>query len=118
MLTPQMSLVHCSCCRHSDLSADNRLSTGDNRGAEDSVSIARSETGQVVDIRKEIKYGKPLRVSWPVFVLSYSWNGMCICCFFFSTAQAMWGLLADYSMNSTVHGVRYMFEQRRHWTER
>lgn len=56
------------------MSADNRLSTGDNRGAEDSVSIARSETGQVVDIRKEIKYGKPLRVSWLWFLLFVEWK--------------------------------------------
>lgn len=32
--------------------------------------------------------------------------------------QAVWGLFADYSLNSTVHGVRYMFEHRRHWSER
>lgn len=51
----------CAFCRQADLDV-NRLSAGNNR-ADDSVSISRSDTGQVVDVQKEIKYGKPLRVS-------------------------------------------------------
>lgn len=27
-------------------------------------------------------------------------------------------LIADYAMDSTVHCVRYVFEKRRHWSER
>lgn len=51
------------CCRQSDNTANNRLSTG--AGNEDAVSMAHSDTGEVVDVHKEIKYGKPLRVSLP-----------------------------------------------------
>lgn len=31
---------------------------------------------------------------------------------------AAWGLFADFSNNSTVHGVKYLGEKRRHWVER
>lgn len=31
---------------------------------------------------------------------------------------AAWGLFGDFSNNSTVHGVKYLGERRRHWVER
>lgn len=31
---------------------------------------------------------------------------------------ALWELFSDYSEFSTIHGVRYMGEKKRHWTER
>lgn len=36
----------------------------------------------------------------------------------FFSSTAAWGLFADFSNNSTVHGVKYLGERRRHWTER
>lgn len=30
----------------------------------------------------------------------------------------MWGIFADFTQNSTVHGVKYLGEYRRHWVER
>lgn len=32
--------------------------------------------------------------------------------------NAVWELFSDYSNTSTIHGVRYLGEKRRHWTER
>lgn len=32
--------------------------------------------------------------------------------------SAAWGLFAEFSNNSTVHGVKYLGERRRHWAER
>ena len=31
---------------------------------------------------------------------------------------AIWGMFADFTSNSTVHGVKYLGERRRHWSER
>jgi acid-sensing ion channel, other len=31
---------------------------------------------------------------------------------------AAWGLFSDFANNSTVHGVKYLGERRRHWAER
>lgn len=31
---------------------------------------------------------------------------------------AAWGMFADFTSNSTVHGVKYLGERRRHWSER
>lgn len=31
---------------------------------------------------------------------------------------AIWNLFSDYSERSTIHGIRYLGEKRRHWTER
>lgn len=33
-------------------------------------------------------------------------------------AQAIWELFSEYSNGSTIHGLRYLGEKRRHWTER
>jgi acid-sensing ion channel, other len=32
--------------------------------------------------------------------------------------QAAWALFSDFTNNSTVHGVKYLGERRRHWAER
>jgi hypothetical protein len=36
--------------------------------------------------------------------------------FFFLTAA--WGMWEDFTNNSTVHGVKYLGEKKRHWSER
>lgn len=33
-------------------------------------------------------------------------------------SQAIWELFSDYSNGSTIHGLRYLGEKRRHWSER
>lgn len=35
-----------------------------------------------------------------------------------SLPLAAWGLFSDFSNNSTVHGVKYLGERKRHWVER
>ncbi len=37
---------------------------------------------------------------------------------YFLSPIAAWGLFMDYSANSTVHGVKYLGERKRHWSER
>lgn len=32
--------------------------------------------------------------------------------------QAAWALIVEFCSNSSIHGVRYFSERRRHWTER
>ena len=57
------------------------------------ISIAIiSDAGSKFEKQKKIKYGGPL--------------------------AAIWGMFADFTNNSTVHGVRYLGERRRHWSER
>lgn len=31
---------------------------------------------------------------------------------------AIWGMWEDFTNNSTVHGVKYLGEKKRHWSER
>ncbi|CRK87601.1 CLUMA_CG001397, isoform A [Clunio marinus] len=57
-----------------------------------SVLSMASEAGSENEHRRKIKYGGPL--------------------------AAAWGMFADFSNNSTIHGVQYFAEKRRHWTER
>lgn len=47
---------------------------------------------RVVRIKRQSRYGKPI--------------------------QAVWKVFSEYSETSTVHGVRYLGERRRHWSER
>lgn len=47
---------------------------------------------RVVRIRRQSRYGRPIHAVWKVF--------------------------SEYSETSTVHGVRYLGEKRRHWSER
>lgn len=47
---------------------------------------------RVVRIRHQSRYGRPI--------------------------QAVWKVFSEYSETSTVHGVRYLGEHRRHWSER
>ena len=35
-----------------------------------------------------------------------------------NSTVAIWGMFADFTSNSTVHGVKYLGERRRHWSER
>lgn len=37
---------------------------------------------------------------------------------FLNNLQAAWALFVEFCTNSTVHGVRYFAERRRHWSER
>ena len=54
--------------------------------------ITISDAGSEFERKKKIKYGGPL--------------------------AAAWGMFADFTSNSTVHGVKYLGERRRHWSER
>lgn len=47
---------------------------------------------RVVRIRRQSRYGRPI--------------------------QAVWKVFSEYSETSTVHGIRYLGERRRHWSER
>lgn len=47
---------------------------------------------RVIRIRRQSRYGRPI--------------------------QAVWKVFSEYSETSTVHGVRYLGERRRHWSER
>lgn len=47
---------------------------------------------RVVRIKRQSRYGRPI--------------------------QAVWKVFSEYSETSTVHGVRYLGERRRHWSER
>lgn len=60
--------------------------------SDDTTSIAPSEVGTEVDVRRQIKYGKP--------------------------AQAAWAIFSEFSGNSSIHGVRYLGEKRRPFAER
>lgn len=60
--------------------------------AAETSSVAPSETGTEIELRHNIKYGRPV--------------------------QACWGLFSDYCNNSTIHGMKYMGERRRPWAER
>lgn len=51
-----------------------------------------SDAGSDFELKKNIKYGKPL--------------------------AAIWGMWEDFTNNSTVHGVKYLGEKKRHWSER
>lgn len=51
-----------------------------------------SETGTEMEVRKRIRFGKPV--------------------------EAACGLFAEYCSNSTIHGVRYLGDRKRHWSER
>lgn len=58
----------------------------------DNISIAASEAPSDYDARKVIKYGNPY--------------------------QAAWGIFSEYCNNSTIHGIRYLGEQKRPCLER
>jgi hypothetical protein len=36
----------------------------------------------------------------------------------FILLTAVWGMFEDFTNNSTVHGVKYLGEKKRHWSER
>lgn len=105
--------------------------------ASDATSIAPSEATQV-DLRKEIKYGTALQVNIDMqkchrlekiiliistIAVAFHSTGSIHEIMHFPniieiTGQAAWGLFLEFSMNSTVHGIRYFGERKRHWTER
>lgn len=63
---------------------------------ENSIRKPRQSFGnvarRVVRIKRQSRYGRPI--------------------------QAVWKVFSEYSETSTVHGVRYLGERRRHWSER
>jgi hypothetical protein len=58
----------------------------------DRESIAPSDTGTFLSLRRRIKSGSRL--------------------------QATWGLFSEYSDSSTIHGIKYLGEKRRSTVER
>lgn len=62
---------------------------------DESRKIERRSLGnvarRVVRIKRQSRYGRPIHAVWKVF--------------------------SEYSETSTVHGVRYLGEKRRHWSE-
>jgi hypothetical protein len=58
----------------------------------DKESIAPSDTGTYLSLRRRIKSGSRL--------------------------QAAWGLFSEYSDSSTIHGIKYLGEKRRSTIER
>lgn len=65
--------------------------TGNDKRRVSILSLA-SDAGSDYESKKNIKYGKPL--------------------------AALWGMWEDFTNNSTVHGVKYLGEKKRHWSER
>lgn len=58
----------------------------------DTTSLANSEAEIEYDSRKQIKYG--------------------------NTYQAAWGIFSEYCDNTTIHGIKYLGEQKRPILER
>lgn len=50
------------------------------------------DSDEDVDTKQQIKYGKP--------------------------SQAAWAIFSEYCDNSTIHGIKYLGEQKRPWLER
>lgn len=69
----------------------NNLSIDNDESRRSSVMTV-SDAGSEFNPRRKIKYGGP----W----------------------AAAWGMFVEFSSNSTVHGVKYLGERRRHWVER
>lgn len=64
----------------------------DNMQAKMSKRTFGNVARRVVRIKRQSRYGRPI--------------------------QAVWKVFSEYSETSTVHGVRYLGERRRHWLER
>lgn len=91
------------------LQADCLCSPSDN----DNIHLIASERQPIT------KCNKPFGVSLIRIALSIACRELIInILFIFEQQQYIRELVADYAIDSTVHGVRYVFEKRRHWSER